>query len=57
MNALEPMESAGNIDGKDVYINPVQAIGETTPLKVKAQVVVGKVVHEFDVDLGLTDKI
>ncbi|MCT4590510.1 MAG: DUF2586 family protein [Carboxylicivirga sp.] len=57
MNALEPMESAGNIDGKDVYINPVQAIDETTPLKVKAQVVVGKVVHEFDVDLGLTDKI
>ncbi len=57
MNALEPMESAGNIDGRDVYINPVQAISETTPLKVKAQVVVGKVVHEFDVDLGLTDKI
>ncbi|MBS2099186.1 DUF2586 family protein [Carboxylicivirga linearis] len=57
MNALDPMESAGNIDGKDVYINPVQAISETTPLRVKAQVVVGKIVHEFDVDLGLTDKI
>lgn len=56
-NALEPMESAGNIEGKDVYINPVQAISETTPLEIKAQVVVGKIVHEFSVDLGLTDKI
>lgn len=55
--ALEPMEAAGNIEGKDIYINPVQAISETVPLAVKAKVVVGRIVHEFDVDLGLTDKL
>ncbi len=55
--ALEAMEAAGNIEGKDVYINPVQAISETTPLEIKAKVVVGKIVHEFSVNLGLTEKL
>lgn len=57
LRSLDVMVNAGNIDGKDVYINPAQAPSETTPMSVKAQVVVGKIVHEFDVDLGLTDKL
>lgn len=57
LSKLEAMESAGNIDGKEVYINPVQAPSEDTPLSVKATVAVGKIVHEFSVDLGLTDKL
>jgi hypothetical protein len=55
--ALDAMESAGNIEGKDVYINPAQAISEETPLEVKCQLVVGRIVHEFSVDLGLTNNI
>lgn len=47
----------GNADAYDIYINPSQSVNETTPLAVKAQLQVGDVVHEFDVDLGLTSKI
>jgi hypothetical protein len=54
---LDAMVSAGNIEDKDVYINPSQSPSEDTALSVKAQVVVGKIVHEFDVDLGLTDSL
>ncbi len=57
LRALDAMEAAGNIDGKDIYINPAQAPSETSPMTVKGQLVVGKIVHEFDVDLGLTDKL
>lgn len=57
LSALDSMEAAGNIDGKDIYINPAQAPSESTPMSVKGQLVVGKIVHEFDVDLGLTDKL
>jgi len=54
---LKPMIDAGNIDASDVYINPAQSVNESTPMAVKAQVQVGDIVHEFDVDLGLTSKI
>lgn len=57
LRALDGMVAAGNIEDKDVYINPAQAPSESTPLSVKGQLVVGKIVHEFDVDLGLTDKL
>lgn len=57
LSALNTMEAAGNIDGKDVLISEAQAPSETTPLKIKVLVVVGKIVHEFDVDLGLTKKL
>jgi len=55
--ALDAMVSAGNIEDKDVYINPAQAIGEDTPLEVKCRIVVGRIVHEFSVDLGLTNNL
>lgn len=55
--ALRSMVSAGNIEESDVYVNPAQAIGEDSPLKVKSKLVVGRIVHEFDVDLGLTNNL
>ncbi|PID88687.1 MAG: hypothetical protein CSB03_00075 [Bacteroidia bacterium] len=57
LSKLEPMVSVGNADGIDVYINPKQVLSEDSPLQVKALVVVGQIVHEFSVDLGLTTKI
>lgn len=57
VNALEGMKSAGNIDAMDIYINPAQSPSETVPLRVKAMLQVGDIVHEFDVDLGLTNKL
>jgi len=51
------MVNAGNADAVDVYINPNQNVNAQTPMAVKAQVQVGDIVHEFDVDLGLTSKI
>ena len=55
MRKLNAMQTAGNIEDKDVYINPAQSPTETTPLNVKGTLVVGKIVHEFDVDLGLSN--
>ena len=55
--ALQAMVSAGNIEDVDVYINPAQAPSEATPLSVKVRLVVGRIVHEFDVNLGLTNKL
>ena len=57
LKRLEIMQSAGNIEDKDVYISEAQAPNETIPLVVKAKLVVGKIVHEFDVNLGLTQKL
>ncbi len=55
--ALQVMVSAGNIDDCDIYIDAAQMIGEDSPLRVQGQLVVGQVVHEFNVDLGLTNKL
>ena len=58
INALTTnLVNTGNADAVDVYINPEQTVNESTPMNVKAQVQVGDIVHEFDVDLGLTSKI
>ena len=57
LKRLNPMISIGNIDAADVYINPAQTVNESTPMQITAQVQVGDIVHEFDVDLGLTSKI
>jgi len=51
------MVNIGNADAVDVYINPTQNVNAQTPMAVTAQVQVGDIVHEFNVDLGLTSKI
>lgn len=56
-NKLESIIKAGNAEAVDIYINPEQTISEDKPLSAKAMVVVGQIVHEFSVDLGLTNKL
>lgn len=57
LEKLKAMVSAGNIEAADIYINPAQAVSEDSPMEIKGQLVVGLIVHEFSVDLGLTNKI
>jgi hypothetical protein len=52
--ALEAMASAEEISGFGIYIDPKQVLSASSPLLVKANVVADDVVHEFEVDLGLT---
>ncbi len=53
--ALDRMIAEGNIEDMDVYINPAQTIGENNPLEIRCSLVVGRIVHEFSVDLGLVN--
>jgi hypothetical protein len=55
--ALEVMITDNEISGFDFYINPNQTLSEDDPLSVKGQIVVDGIVFEFEVDLGLTDKL
>lgn len=55
--ALGDMEKADEVSGSDVYIDPKQILSETTPLMVKAQLVVDGIVYEFDVNLGLVNSL
>jgi hypothetical protein len=54
---LETMVAAGNISAFDVYINPAQKPDEKNPLVIKTRLVTNRIVHEFEVELGLTDKL
>jgi hypothetical protein len=61
--ALEPMKAEKNVADFDIYINPKQAAvppienGKRKPFSIKIRLVADGVVHEFDVDLGFTNKI
>ncbi|WP_435135720.1 DUF2586 family protein [Formosa sp. A9] len=55
--ALEVMITNNEISGFEFYINPKQVLSEDTPLKVTGHIVVDAIVFEFEVDLGLTDKL
>lgn len=57
LNALNTMESAGEISGARVYINPQQTVNQQTPLVVKAQVVANDIIFDISIDLGLTNQI
>lgn len=54
---LETMVAAGNISGFDVYIDPKQKPSIDTSLYIKTRLVTNRIVHEFEVELGLTDKL
>jgi len=43
--------------GVGVYIDPLQSLSDDVPLVVKAKVVHNDIIHEFDVQLGLTEKL
>lgn len=54
---LDEMVKADNIAGYDIYINPKQAAVSEKPFNVQVKMVANGVVHEFEVDLGFTNKI
>jgi hypothetical protein len=51
------MKADGNIADFDIYINPKQAAVSSTPFSIRARLVADGIVHEFSIDLGLTNKI
>ena len=55
--ALEGMEAAGEISGKDVHVPTDQVLNNDEALQIKAQVVFNSIIHEIEIDLGLTNKI
>lgn len=57
LRALEPMVVAGNCASVDVQINEKQAAVSSAPFKIGVRMVADGVVHEFEVDLGFTNKI
>ena len=54
---LSDMVADKECSGVGIYINPKQKLSDDTPLVVKAKVVHNDINHEFDVQLGLTDKL
>ena len=55
--ALEPMVIARNCAEFNVTINPQQAAVSYKPFQIGITIVADGIVHEFDVDLGFTNKI
>lgn len=55
--AIKTMESAGEISGASVYIDPKQTISDDSPLIVKGEVLFNDILHEMSFDLGLTNKL
>lgn len=55
--ALENMIIDDEISGFDFYINPKQIVNDESPVTGKAQIVADGIVHEFEIDLGLTNQI
>lgn len=55
--ALEPMVAVGNMADFDIYINPKQLAVSNAPFNVQVRMVADGVVHEFEIDLGFTNKI
>jgi len=54
---LGQMVADKEASGVGVYIDPKQALRDDVPLVVKVQVVHNDIIHKFNVQLGLTDKI
>jgi len=55
--ATEVMLIAGNCAEISTYINPNQAAVSTSPFKIAVSIVADGIVHEFDIDLGFTNRI
>lgn len=54
--ALEPMAAAGNIAAFDIYIDPKQTAVSGKPFRIAVKLVADGVVHEFEIDLGFTNR-
>jgi hypothetical protein len=55
--ALEVMLAAGNCAEFGIFINPNQAAVSVLPFKIAVSIVADGVVHEFEIDLGFTNKL
>lgn len=55
--ALDTLVNAGDIADFDVYIDPRQAAVSDKPFGIQVKLVAQGVVHEFEIDLGFTNKI
>ncbi|PIV19407.1 MAG: hypothetical protein COS42_00385, partial [Flavobacteriales bacterium CG03_land_8_20_14_0_80_35_15] len=55
--AIDQMTSAGEISGRDVYVDPKQDITNDVALKIKGELVFNNIIHEMSFDLGLTNKL
>jgi hypothetical protein len=56
-NALEAMLVAGNCADFGIYIDPNQAAVSTKPFKIILNIVADGIVHEFEIDLGFTNRL
>lgn len=55
--ALEPIQSAGDVEDFEIYIDPAQVAVSELPFLIKVRLVAFGVVNEFEIDLGWTNKI
>lgn len=55
--ALDALVNAGDIADFDIYINPRQAAVSEKPFNIQVKLVANGIVHEFEIDLGFTNKI
>ena len=55
--ALEVMLAAGNCAEFNIYIDPNQAAVSELPFKIAVNIVADGIVHEFEIDLGFTNKM
>lgn len=55
--ALEQLVIDDEISGFANFINPSQVVNGSQPVKIKSEVVMDGIVHEFEVALGLTNSI
>lgn len=56
-SALESMIAVDDIADFDIYINPKQMAVSDKPFSIKVSLVADGIVHEFEIDLGFTNKI
>lgn len=55
--ALDTLVNAGDIADFDIYIDPKQAAVSDKPFNIQVKLVANGIVHEFEIDLGFTNKI
>lgn len=55
--ALDGMVNANDIADYDIYIDPAQMAVSDMPVKIQVKLVANGIVHEFEIDLGFTNKI
>lgn len=56
-SSLEKLVAARNISDFDIYIAPDQLAVSNDPFNIQVRLVANGVVHEFEIDLGFTNKI